>query len=107
MFLDGYLKAKDMGGFDAVVKRMMEIRDWVLTLTWRLTVLELWGYARSRNALEPRSCSMRWFRRGLSLKSASYNALISGFCEAGDLETAKEVLDRMVADGLVSPHSFA
>lgn len=101
--LAAYLKRKNMGEFDAMVKEVLRkgLEPNVTTYNHRIVRL-----CKDKECARAKKLLDEMLSKDINPNAASYNTIIDGFSKVGDLESAKMVLEKMSKDGYVKPSSL-
>lgn len=92
----------DLEGFDGIVKEISKRGLEFNLATYNYRILRL---CKNKECARAKKMLEEMVAKGVKPNSGSYDAIIHGFCNVGDIESAMKVLKGMLEDGHVSPSS--
>ncbi|CAK9322689.1 unnamed protein product [Citrullus colocynthis] len=102
ILLGAYWNNEDPVGFDGIVKEISKRGLEFNLATYNYRILRL---CKNKECARAKKMLDEMVSKGVKPNSRSYDAIIHGYCNVGDIESAMKVLKSMLEDGYVSPTS--
>lgn len=102
ILLGAYWNNGDLVGYDGIVKEISKRGLEFNLATYNYRILRL---CKNKECARAKKMLDEMVSKGVKPNSRSYDAIIHGYCNVGDIESAMKVLKSMLEDGHVSPSS--